>query len=205
VNNRWNRWIYACWAPWYDLFIGLWPFVRARKRTIEQLNLQPGQRLLIVGIGTGVDLPMLGNDVEVVGIDLSEAMLSAAQRKLDRAPASTQLLAADAERLPFTGRPFDAVLLNLIISVVPDASACLKEVARVCRLGGRMVVLDKFLHDSSPSLGRRAANVVTRVFGTDINRSLETSVIGTGLAVVMREPAIFGDAYELIELQHERC
>ncbi|MCA9074845.1 MAG: methyltransferase domain-containing protein [Planctomycetaceae bacterium] len=185
--------------------INLSPFQRARQLAISRLRLQAGHRLLIVGIGTGADLPHLPPGVEVVGIDLSPAMLKVAARKLLECDSSVQLVIADAARLPFPSKCFDAVLLSLILSVVPDASACLEEVTRVANPDCRIVVLDKFLHGETPSLLRRLLNVLTRFFGTDINRNLEAMLAGKGMKVVSRVPAAFGGTYEVIELRHDSC
>ncbi len=205
LKNSWNRIIYACWAPFYDRLIGLRPFVLARRNAIDLLNLRAGDRVLIVGIGTGPDLPFLPDDTDVVGVDLSRAMLHRAVGKLGAAPLHTQLVAADAMALPFRNRSFDAVILNLILSVVPDAPACLCEVSRVSRPEARIVVFDKFLNAQRPPLWRRAANLLTRLFGTDINRRIDALLAGTGLRIVSQRPSAFGGAYVLVELRHESC
>ncbi len=205
LNNSWNRLIYGCWAPIYDWFIGIPPFVRARRMAIDRLGLQPGDRLLIVGIGTGADLPFLPPRVDAVGIDLSLSMLRIASQQAGRTPGNVQLIVADAAQLPFRPEEFDRVLLGLILSVVPDPQACLAEVTRVTSPDCRIVVFDKFLHRETPSLLRRLANVVTRFFGTDINRDLAGIVSASKLATSTREPAAFGGAYEVIELRHESC
>ena len=172
---------------------------------IDRLRLQPGERLLIVGIGTGVDIPFLPQQSEAVGVDLSRAMLRRADRKAVSHPGNVQLILADAAQLPFGPEEFDKVLLALVLSVVPDPHTCLAEVARVTSPGSQIVVFDKFLHGDKPSLLRSLANVVTRIFGTDINRELGDIVSGSTLAIHSREPAAFGDAYEVIELRHESC
>ncbi len=205
MRNSWNRIIYACWAPFYDRLIGVRPFVRARRNAIALLDLHANDRVLIVGIGTGADLPLLPGDPQVVGIDLSRAMLRAAAGKLGAAPPHTQLVAADAMSLPFRDRSFDAVILNLILSVVPDGPVCLREVSRVSHPEARIVVFDKFLNTQTPPMWRRAANVVTRLFGTDINRRVGRLLQGTGLQIVSERPGAFGGAYVLIELRHETC
>jgi len=205
LKNSWNRIIYACWAPFYDRLIGIRPFVGARRNAIELLNLRADDRVLIVGVGTGADLPLLPDDAEVVGVDLSRAMLRRAAEKREQAPPHTQLIAADAMSLPFRNRSFDAVILNLIVSVVPDAPTCLREVSRVSRPEAHIVVFDKFLNTQTPPLWRRAANLLMRFFGTDINRRIDALLPGTGLQIVSQRPGAFGGAYVLVELRHESC
>lgn len=209
MTNRWNRIVYACWAPVYDRFIGLSPFLRSRRRAIERLALQPGDRLLIVGIGTGADLPLLPTTIDVAGVDISRAMLRVATRKVpstrgDSERGRIQLMVADAAQLPFRSGEFDAVLLSLILSVVPDPKRCLAEVTRVASPNCRIVVFDKFV-DGRPSCWRRGLNPLTRLFGTDINREIPALLTGSGLQVIAREPAAFGGAYELLEVRHGSC
>ncbi len=205
MKNSWNRIIYACWAPFYDWLAGVRPFVRARGNAIELLSLHAEDRVLIVGVGTGPDLPLLPHDADVVGIDLSRAMLRVAVGRLGEAPPETQLIAADAMSLPFRDRSFDAVILNLILSVVPDGRICLREVSRVSRPEARIVVFDKFLTAPAPPIWRRMANLLTQLFGTDINRQVGELLPGTGLCIVSERPGAFRGAYVLVELRHESC
>ncbi|MGD9855075.1 MAG: class I SAM-dependent methyltransferase [Planctomycetaceae bacterium] len=205
MKNSWNRFIYACWAPVYDGLIGVRPLREARARALDQLHLLPEERVLVVGVGTGADLPLLPSRVEVIAIDISRAMLRVAAGKLQKSPEQTQFVVADAMSLPFVENEFDAVVLTLILSVVPDGRACLREVSRVSRPQARIVVLDKFLATPAPPVWRRMANVLTQVFGTDINRRLEDLLVGTGLRIVTRQPAAFHGAYVLVELRHDSC
>jgi len=78
LTNRWNQCIYRLWAPFYDrAFTRL--FAAGRRQAIAALVPQPGERLLLAGIGTGADLPLLPRGVQVVGLDLSPAMLGRAR------------------------------------------------------------------------------------------------------------------------------
>ena len=70
MTNRWNRFIYRLWAPIYDSTVNLF-FMPGRKRALDLLNLQPGECVLLVGVGTGADLPLLPAGVDATGIDLS--------------------------------------------------------------------------------------------------------------------------------------
>ena len=83
LTNKWNRFIYRLWAPVYDVTVNR-AFRPGRKRTLEVLALQPGERVLIAGIGTGEDLLLLPAGVQAVGIDISPEMLSKARGKLRR-------------------------------------------------------------------------------------------------------------------------
>ena len=153
----------------------------------------------MVGVGTGVDLPLLPGGIQAVGVDLSRAMLARAKKKLPIEGRQIDLLEADAQELPFADATFDVALLTLILSVVPDGAACLAETIRVLKPGARAVVFDKFLPQGSrPSLGRRILNLLTQFFGTDINRSFEPMAEACGCEIVSDEPAAIGGAYRVI-------
>jgi ubiquinone/menaquinone biosynthesis C-methylase UbiE len=202
--NHWNRFIYALWSPFYDRLINTSGFTRARRRAFELLRLQAGERVCLVGVGTGADLPLLPRGTAAVGVDLSEAMLAKAQKKLPLPGVEVTLQQANAEHLPFADESFDVTVLTLILSVASDGPTCLREAARVTRTGGRLLVFDKFLSQGAPPpLGRRMLNLLTRTFGTDINRSFETMMSGLPLTVVTDEPALFRGAYRAILLEKE--
>lgn len=201
MNNRWNRLVYRAWAPIYDS--ALEPlFGKGRRRAMELLGLRAGERVCLVGIGTGSDLLYLPKAVSGVGVDLSEAMLARAERKLAMAGCQIELRVADAQALPLGEETFDAVVLNLVLSVVPDAARCMSEAIRVLRPGGRIVVFDKFLaDDAKPAWGRRLANVLSTLLGTDINRRLGDILSGLPCTIVHDEPSILGGMYRVVLLQ----
>ena len=108
----------------------------------------------------------------------------------------------DGQALPFADESFDAVILHLIVAVIPDPRACLREAARVLRSGGRAAVLDKFVPDDQrPSAGRRALNVLTSTLFSDVTRQLGPLLADTGLRVTHREPAAFGGRFEIALLE----
>lgn len=200
--NRWNRFIYALWAPCYDFFVQAPILVRARGRAIGQLGLQSGERLCLIGAGTGADFPFLPEGIEAVGVDLSGSMLANARRKLPVSGCEITLVQANAEDLPFADGSFDVAILTLILSVASDGPACLREAVRVVRAGGRLLVFDKFLRSGSrPSVLRRALNLLTRFFGTDINRSFEVMMAGLPARVVRDQPVLLGGAYRAILIE----
>lgn len=169
---------------------------------MELLGLRAGEQVCLVGIGTGADLVYLPEGVDGVGLDLSEAMLAQAQKKLPIAGSKIELRVGDAQALPLDGEAFDAVILNLILSVVPDPARCMSEAIRVLRRGGRIVVFDKFLADDSrPSWGRRLANACSTLLGTDINRRLGDITSGLPCEVVHDEASILGGMYRVILLR----
>lgn len=101
---------------------------------------RPGERLLIVGAGTGADFPLLPSGTATLGIDLSPAMLAKAWRKLPLPGRDILLVQGDAQQPLVEKGSCDAVLLNLILSVIPDGAACLRFALRSLKTGGRAAV-----------------------------------------------------------------
>jgi phosphatidylethanolamine/phosphatidyl-N-methylethanolamine N-methyltransferase len=201
MNNCWNRIIYRLWAPVYDATVGHF-FAPGRRRAMQILDLQPGERLLLVGVGTGLDLPLLPPGVEAVGIDLSAAMLQRAGAKLPLPGRNITLIQGDAQQLLVDKGGFDAVLFNLILSVIPDGAACLRENLRALKPGGRAVIFDKFLPDDGRlSLMRRLLNLGSTLFGTDITRRFGQLAQGCQMAVLSNEPSLLRGAYRVIQVR----
>lgn len=200
--NRWNRIIYTLWSPFYDLLINASLLTRARRRAFELLALRRGERVCLIGVGTGADFPLLPEGITAVGVDLSKAMLAKARRKLPLDGRDVTLEQANAEDLPFDDESFDVAVMTLILSVAADGAACLREAVRVTRAGGRLLVLDKFLKaDGRASFWRRVLNLLTRTFGTDINRRIDSMMTGLPLRVVTDQPVLFRGAYRAILLE----
>lgn len=201
MSNRWNRFIYRMWAPVYDATVGHF-FMPGRVRALELLYLQPGERVLLAGVGTGEDLPLLPQGVQAVGVDISPAMLARAQRKLPLTGREVILLVGDAQQLLVEEASCDAVIFNLILSVVPDGRLCLRENLRALKPGGRAVVFDKFLPDGDrlPPI-RRLLNLGSTLFGTDITRRFGNLADGAGMRVVVDEPSLHDGLYRVILLK----
>jgi phosphatidylethanolamine/phosphatidyl-N-methylethanolamine N-methyltransferase len=198
LTNRWNQFIYHLWAPVYDrAFTRL--FAGGRRQAMAALAAQPGERLLLAGIGTGADLPLLPAGMQVVGLDLSPAMLARARVRRDQGNADVLLIQADAQALPLRDGVCDAALLNLIVSVVPDGAACLCETVRALRPSGRIVIFDKFLPDDA-RLGiiRRLLNAGARWFGTDINRRLSDILADSRCVVEHNLPSLARGVYRVV-------
>jgi ubiquinone/menaquinone biosynthesis C-methylase UbiE len=196
-----NRLRYTLWAPGYDL-VGR-RFDRPRRRSIELLALTPGERVLIVGGGTGCDLPLLPDGVQVVCTDLTPAMLEKARR---HARPQIEFAVMDGHALEFEDGSFDAVILHLILAVIPDPARCLSEAARVLKPGGRIAVLDKFVPDrESVPAWRRLANLATNLLATDITRRLGDilGAAGAPLRVAHDEPVGAAGFFRIVLLRKD--
>lgn len=207
-TNAWNRLRYTLWSVAYDAFMR--PFEAFRRRSIELMDLRPGERVLIVGAGTGADLPLLPAGVEVLATDLTPAMLRRAERRLSALQASAgpgprvRLAVMDGQALDLPDASFDAVVLHLILAVIPDPVRCLREAARVLRPGGRIAVLDKFLAPGQrPSLARRVANLAAGLLLTEINRRFEDILAASRVPLVVErdEPVALGGFFRAVLLR----
>jgi phosphatidylethanolamine/phosphatidyl-N-methylethanolamine N-methyltransferase len=139
--------IYARCASFYDWVCG--PLLQAgRHEAMRQLTLEPEDEILEIGIGTGLTAPLYPRDCTVTGIDMSEPMLREASKHLggdgDR---SLRLFRMNAAELAFPDESFDVVYAAYVMTVVPDPVAVLREMRRVCRVGGDIVILNHFLSD----------------------------------------------------------
>jgi phosphatidylethanolamine/phosphatidyl-N-methylethanolamine N-methyltransferase len=188
---RWNRLRYTLYAPIYDMFVRRFPLsTRGRRRALELVALRPGERVLIVACGTGLDLEWIDPRVEVTAIDITPAMVERTRARARELGRECRAEVMDAARLEFPDSSYDCVLQHLSLAVVPDPVGTIRETARVLVPGGRVSVFDKFLPDDArPSVFRHAANLVARIVATELNRSLAPLAEAAGLRITRREPA----------------
>ena len=149
VENDFVAGVYDKLAKVYDIIFGptLHP---GRLRAIERMDIQSGERVLEVGVGTGINLSLYPKNCSVTGIDFSESMLEIARERAERKDIrNVRLLQMDAADLKFADNAFDIVYAPYLISVVPDPVRSPDEMRRVCRPGGRVILLNHFL---SPNL-----------------------------------------------------
>lgn len=203
MTNVHNLIAYRRWAPIYDATVNR-IFTSGRRRALSLLNLQPGENVLIVGVGTGADFPFLPAGVFATGIDLSPDMLAKARLKLPNCRASVKLIQGDAQALLVDENSYDAAILNLILSVVPDSRACLQSALRAIKPGGRLVIFDKFQPDNEKvTPGRRFMNFFSTRLGTDITRRFGDMLDGCNCKILRDEPSLMGGIYRVILLQKE--
>lgn len=162
LNNSHVEAAYARWAPVYDLTFAL--VMRPGRIAAAAAARRPGGRVLDVGVGTGLELPMMDRGTLVTGVDLSRPMLERARARVAaRGLANVDgLLVMDAMHLAFPDATFEAVVAPYVLTVVPDPWGCLDEWARVLKPGGDIVLVNHVGAERGPIadieawLGRRS-------------------------------------------------
>lgn len=187
----WNQIRYRLYAPIYDQITK--PLEHSRQRAMTQLDLESGEKLLIIGCGTGADLEYVPSGVDVTVLDVTPEMVRRTVGRATRLGHEVDSRVMDARSLPFEADEFHAVTLHLVLSVVPDPIQVVNEAARVLTSGGRISIVDKFLGvDEAPSLPRRLANPVARVLFSDLNRRLEPLLNSADLRIETQDQSLRG-------------
>ena len=156
---------YARWAPIYDLVFAA--VMRPGRKAAAAAASRDGERVLDVGVGTGLELPMFTRSTRLVGVDLSEPMLKRAQDRVSKEGLTNVegLIKMDAMNLAFPDASFDCTVAPYVLTVVPDPQATLNELARVTKPGGEIVLVNHIGAESGPIaaiegwMGRRSADL----------------------------------------------
>lgn len=137
---------YARYAPVYDHTFGWLLSFRGRSMAAGVTNKNPG-KVLEVGVGTGISLSYYRREHQVHGIDISPHMLERAHRRVrtKRLGHVTQLEIMDARKLHYPDEHFDAVVAAYVMSVVPEPEKVIKEIERVCKPGGDVIIVNHFV------------------------------------------------------------
>ena len=160
---------YRRYARIYDMVFGavLQP---GRRAVLDALKLRSGDRVLEVGVGTGISLPLYPRDVRITGIDVSREMLERARGRVARAGLRNvdALLEMDAEEMSFPDASFDKVVAMYVVSVVPNPAKLLDELHRVCKPDGEVFIVNHFQSDN-PVVGtlERALGMFSSQIGFD--------------------------------------
>ena len=162
---------YAILSPVYDFLFDK-VFYPGRVAAIDLLEIQPGNRVLEVGVGTGLNLPLYPCDCDVTGIDISKEMLRKAKERIKTLGVkNTNLMVMDGSKLAFPDDSFDRVIATYVISAVPDPVKTLLEMRRVCKPSGHLVILNHFKSEN-PIIGmfeKMLAPVCTKIgFNTEL-------------------------------------
>lgn len=188
VENDFVERVYGKLASVYDLIFG--PSLHAgRVQAIKRMAVQTDDRILEVGVGTGINATLYPRDCSVTGIDLSESMLEKARERIIRKNVrNVRLVQMDAADLKFADGSFDIVYAPYLISVVPDPLRVAEEMRRVCRPGGRIIFLNHFL-SPHPVLSRieRGISPLTVHVGFKADLDLPAFLAQAGLTPVSIE------------------
>lgn len=175
--------IYESFGPYYNLVFGKLLFQEGRETAIDFLDIKPGQKVLEVGVGTGLTLPLYPSHCKVTGVDLSQSMLAEAEELIRRRRlknASVRIM--DATKLEFADNSFDGVLGNLFISATSFPREALLEMKRVCKPGGMLVLMNHFKSEN-PVIGafETAFNPIAHRLGFKSNLEMEPLLHSVGL------------------------
>ncbi len=140
--------VYSSYAGVYDKVFGR-VFQDSREAVVRNLKVEPGERVLEVGVGTGLCLPLYPVDCDITAIDVSGPMLEkAAVRVKELGLTNVKLMKMDAGEMDFADSSFDIVIAAYVVTAVPDYRKLMKEMIRVSRPGGRLILLNHFTQDS---------------------------------------------------------
>ncbi|KOH43721.1 class I SAM-dependent methyltransferase [Sunxiuqinia dokdonensis] len=163
-------------------------------------------KTLEVGIGTGRNLPFYLEDVELTGIDFSEKMIEKAQSKNNR-PEKTELLEMDAENMFFDDNTFDTVVTSCVFCSVPDPVQGLKEIRRVCKNGGKILMLEHVRsHKKAVGPLMDAFNFIPlNIYGANINRETYDNLLKAGFEPKnIRGENVWLDIVKLIRITNNK-
>jgi ubiquinone/menaquinone biosynthesis C-methylase UbiE len=186
-------------APWYDLAtrpLEVLGFRYLRRRLWRHVD---GARVLEVGVGTGVNLPLYPAESRVVAVDMAPAMLERAVAKARRRGQKADFLLADAQRLPFKDAVFDTVVATCIFCSVPDPHAALRQALRVCVAGGRLRLFEH-VRARNRLLGgamRLLNPLIVRLGGENIDRDTVGNARAAGWRIE-REESFLMDILKLV-------
>jgi len=185
-------------APYYDAAIRS-ATAGMRAQSLRQLPQEGGLRILINGIGTGLDLPFLPLAHRYIGLDLTEAMLRRARSRSTK--VRINWVQGNSLNLPFPDKCFDHAVLHLILAVVPDPVQCLRETARVLIGGGSVLILDKFLRRNQRAWFRRVLNPLAARIATRLDVVFEDVLDKVpGLRVEFDTPVLLSGWFRNIRL-----
>ena len=203
IDSRRVERVYSILARVYDTAFD-WALGPGRRIAVSALPVKNGDRVLEVGVGTGLSLPFYPSGCHISGVDISEAMLERARERVgELGRRDIDLRRMDASALSYPDETFDHVLAPYVISVVPEPDRVMDEIRRVCKPGGTVMVVNHF-HSSGPGVlrwGESLLTPATQWIGFRLDEPL-SSVTGTpGLDTVRIEKVNLFGLWKLIELQ----
>ena len=201
-----TRKIYDVHAMFYDATFGR--LVRKRiERAITHMNVQPDDKILDLGIGTGCSLDYYPTDRgHVTGIDLSGGMLRKAREKIrDSGRTNCNVFQADALFLPFADDTFDHVFISHVISVVSDPYRLVQQAQRVAKPGSRIVMVNHFQSTNRfIALIEKWASPVCTKLGWRSDLALQDLIRRTGVEIDYRFKLDSIDLWETVVITNNK-
>lgn len=199
--------VYTSYARIYDRIFGK-VFHEGRESAIRNLNVQPDERILEVGVGTGLALPMYPRHCQIVAIDFSEGMLEVARKRTtEHRMEHVTLQRMDAGAMDFEDDSFDTVVAAYVVTAVPDYRKVVNEMIRVCRPGGRIIMLNHFSNGNKMIAAvEKVISPLTKHLGWRTDLSLNTVLEGTSLHVARKQnvnPLHFWALVECVNRKNE--
>ena len=185
-TNAWNKIRYSLYRPVYDIIEGY--FRKKRAVSIESLPMKSGDTVLILGAGTGLDLPFFPKDVQITAIDITPSMVKACEQKGTALGLNIKSEVMDGSNLTFESDTFDFVILHLILAVIPDPVGCIAETERVLKPGGVCTIMDKFVAPGKKAgILRKLLNFFTELVATSIDRDVDELIAQTTFEKIRHE------------------
>ncbi|HPR61975.1 MAG TPA: methyltransferase domain-containing protein [Prolixibacteraceae bacterium] len=199
-SNRLNVIRYSLYAPTYSWSARV--LEQSRKMSVEMLGVQPGEKVLIIGAGTGNDLDHLPMGCKIVATDITPAVVKRIKKRNSKLNHQLETLVMDGQNLHFEKETFDKVILHLILTVIPNPTKALKETERLLKPGGRVVVFDKFIpNGKKASPVRRFFNLFTSFLFSSLTLNFENILAHTRLKVVSDQKANIEGYFRIILLE----
>ncbi len=194
---------YKRYANNYDKIFGR-VFEQGRKQVVEKMNCREGERVLEVGIGTGLAMPYYPEDTQVFGIDISPHMLAVANQHLRQACRNNVCLAImDAQKLCFPDHFFDKVSAMYVATVVPEPRLMMNEIKRVCKPGGDIFILNHFSNTHFlPGLVEAMLTPLQKFLGFRPRFSMQRFIDDNALEVIDTLPVNFLGYWTIIHARN---
>jgi ubiquinone/menaquinone biosynthesis C-methylase UbiE len=197
-TTRWNQLRYTAYAPLYDVMTAH-VLKRPRRIALGQVDWEQGMRVLLVGAGTGLDLPFLPVEIELHATDLCPAMVKRMAQRAEHLRRDVECHVMDAEALDYPDAHFDVVVMHLVVAVMPNPQRGLAEAHRVLKDDGQLCVMDKFQPDDRPAgAARKALNTITATLATDITRQAQPLLHEAGFWIRHDEPVLMGSLFRAL-------
>jgi len=198
-TNTWNKIRYSLYAHGYD--IGARLLDKHRKKSIELLNIKPKKKVLIIGAGTGLDLEHMPLGCEIIATDICPTMIAKINKRNTEFNHKLQTMVMDGQNLDFEDNSFDFVILNLILTVIPNPIACIKEAERVLKPNTYAMVFDKFVKENQKiSRFRKTANLFTNLLFSNITLKFEPLINHTSFTKITDIDVNLKSNFRLIKL-----